>query len=246
MESKHSNLENQNEQKPIINRVTRLGTILNSPLVILLIGSLIGILGLFTWQRKDWVEKTKLAREEVIFDRQVNIIDKINADVGYYLADANTAIQAINKAGAVQQAIHIGDYNQRQSEWFGISLSYEAILQFYFSEDKNTFGNESILNENKTISNENESILNKNKSIISKKFEEIIKATKDVDIELQSYHADSDETKEDYNADREKKSYESAINAVLSTKEKLNDFNRLCRISMIKETPKSLIYSKPK
>jgi hypothetical protein len=199
MESKHSNSENQNEQKPTHQFSARIGTILNSPLVVLLVGSLIGILGLFTWQRQDWEEKAQLSRAEVIFDRQVNIIEKINVDVGNYLADANTAIEAIRKGGREQQETHIKDYNQRQAEWFGVSLSHQALLLFYFPED-----------ENRPIDEK-----------ISAKFQEIIEATKDIDIKLQLYFGN-----------RTDKNYQAARDATNSAEEKLNEFNLLCKTKM--------------
>ena len=172
MESKHSNSENQNEQKPPHHFSARLGAILNSPLLVLLVGSLIGILGLFTWQRQDWVQKAKLNRAEVVFDRQANIIEKINADVGYYLAVANTAIESIKKGSPEQQRTHTIDYNQQQAEWFGVSSSHQALLLFYFPEDKNTPENESI----------------------SEKYKEIIAATENIDRKFQSYHKNRSES----------------------------------------------------
>lgn len=206
MESKVSNLENQHEEKTTSNLPARLGAILNSPLLVLLVASLIGILGLFTWQREDWKQKAKLTRAEVVFDRQVNIIEKINADVGYYLADANTAIESIKKGKPEQEKTYIEKYNKRQAEWFGVSSSHQALLLFYFPEDENT-------------PKEDENTPKDEK--ISAKFQEIIEATKGVDIKLQLY-----------SPNRTDRNYRAARDATNFVQEKLNDFNLLCQKKM--------------
>ncbi len=95
----------------------------------------------------------------------VKLIEKINTDVGYYVADANTAIESIRKGGAEQRNTYIEKYNQRQAQWFGISASHQALLLFYFPESNDTPKDENI----------------------SAKFQEIIEATWDVDIKLQLY-----------------------------------------------------------
>ncbi|MDJ0536628.1 MAG: hypothetical protein QNJ70_29765 [Xenococcaceae cyanobacterium MO_207.B15] len=165
MESQESNLGNQHQEKTTSNFSSQLVAFFNFPLIVLLVGSFIGIIGLFTWQRVDWVQKANLNRAEVIFDRQVNIIEKINADVGYYVADANTAIESIRKGQPQQRNTYIEKYNQRQAKWFAVSTSDQTLLLFYFPESENTPQEEKL----------------------SVKFEEIIEATWDVDIKLQLY-----------------------------------------------------------
>ena len=111
-------------------------TFLSSALGLLLIGSLIGTVGLFTWQRQDWLFKQKFLGAQVMLDRRLNIIEKINADVGRLLATAMSVVVVIRKQGpADQRNDTIQKYNDQQVEWFAAYSSHEALLVFYFSRN---------------------------------------------------------------------------------------------------------------
>ena len=68
---------------------------LNSGFGLLLVGAAVGALGLFTWQRQDWIFKRDYLRAEVMLDRRLNLIETINTELGAYIADANGVIAAI-------------------------------------------------------------------------------------------------------------------------------------------------------
>ncbi|MBA3947250.1 MAG: hypothetical protein H0X37_22160 [Herpetosiphonaceae bacterium] len=83
--------------------LTRLGGILNSSLSVLLLGSLIGALGLFTWQRQDWIFKETFNRNQVLVDRRVNLIEKLDNDVGGLTAAVDSVSAALTKRVAQAQ-----------------------------------------------------------------------------------------------------------------------------------------------
>jgi hypothetical protein len=112
---------------------------LNSGLGLVLVGALIGAIGLFTWQRTDWLFKQRYLREQVLLDRRVELIEKINADVGALVADADAIIAVIVKdAPASQRTEAIQKYNEEQARWFGASASHLALAGFYFPQKIST------------------------------------------------------------------------------------------------------------
>jgi hypothetical protein len=46
-------------------------------------------LGLFTWQRLDWVFKERYQRNQIFLDRQLDLVENVNRDVGKLVALAN-------------------------------------------------------------------------------------------------------------------------------------------------------------
>ena len=113
-----------------------LSTFLNSGVGLIIVGALIGAIGLFTWQRRDWLFKQKHGRAEVMLDRQLDLIERINADVGRLLATATGSVVVIKKQGPKEQVDDaINDYNNQQIDWFSAYSSYEALLVFYFSNE---------------------------------------------------------------------------------------------------------------
>ncbi len=111
-----------------------MGEFLNSAFGLLLVGSLLGAVGLFTWQRQDWIAKQRYLRVQVMLDRQMNIIERINADVGRLLAAATVPAVDIRKnAPADQRTEGIKKYNDQQIVWFEAYSAYETQLILYFS-----------------------------------------------------------------------------------------------------------------
>jgi hypothetical protein len=106
---------------------------LNSALGLLIVGAALGAIGLFTWQRMDWRYKQDYLRSQVLLDRRVNLVERINSDVGRYLAHADDAIAVIAKDAPLRQ---INDvlrlYNSEQARWFGVRGAHEALLAVYF------------------------------------------------------------------------------------------------------------------
>ena len=114
--------------------MTKLVTFLNSSLGLLLAGSCIGAIGLFTWQRQDWIAKRKYLRAQVLLDRRIDIIEKVNADVGRLLASATAPVMCIRKSAPKAQTNEaIKQYNDQQVEWFEACSSYETQFMIYFS-----------------------------------------------------------------------------------------------------------------
>jgi len=108
---------------------------LNSSLGVLLVGSLIGAAGLFTWQRQDWLFKEKYYRSQVMVDRRLNLVEQINHDTGRLVAAANDIIAAYSKGLTNEQKKEVVQaYNKEQAQWFGGYSSEQALLAFYFSE----------------------------------------------------------------------------------------------------------------
>lgn len=116
--------------------VPRLGKMLaflNSGLGLLLVGAVLGAIGLFTWQRQDWVFKQAYLRSEVMLDRRLDVIETINADIGALVADAETVIAANAKQAPrnqINQVVKL--YNEEQARWFGAAPAHAALLSFYF------------------------------------------------------------------------------------------------------------------
>ena len=116
--------------------MNKLVKFLNSGLGLLVVGSLVGTIGLFTWQRRDWVFKQEYLRAQIMLDRKIDLIERINSDVGYLLADANGIIAVVaKKAPGNQEKAVIELYNEEQARWFGVSVSHQALLKFYFPSD---------------------------------------------------------------------------------------------------------------
>lgn len=112
---------------------SKLKSFVNSSLGVLLIGSVIGILGLYTWQRQDWLFKEQYYRDQVILDRQIELFEQVNAEIGSYLARADDLIAVISKRGSLEQRNDcINKYNEQQAQLFGTSKVYDPLLEFYF------------------------------------------------------------------------------------------------------------------
>lgn len=119
-----------------ISRSATLVDFLNSGLGLLLIGSLVGALGLFTWQRQDWLFKQRHLRAQVMLDSRLNTIEKVSADVGRLLATATAPVVTMYKAGPSAQLNEaIKEYNDQQVEWFTAYHSHESLIAFYFSPE---------------------------------------------------------------------------------------------------------------
>ena len=119
----------------------RFSAFLNSSLGLLLMGSLIGAAGLFTWQRQDWLFKERYHRSEAMLDRRLNLLEQINRETGQFVAAADDVIAAYLKGVSKQQINDVvGAYNKEQAQWFASSGSLQAMLRFYFPEDKDITG----------------------------------------------------------------------------------------------------------
>jgi len=133
----------------------KLMAFLNSAFGRLLVGSLIGIVGLFTWQRQDWLFKEEYYRSQVLLDHRVDLIERINTSVGHLVADANSGIAVYAKhAPPHQKSEVIEEYNEQQAEWFGTYAAHAGLLGFYFPPD------------------------------VSDKFTEVVQATENLDVQL--------------------------------------------------------------
>ncbi len=108
---------------------------LNSGFGVLLSATLVGAVGLFTWQRRDWVFKERYLRTQVLLDRQLNLVDGINRDVGKLVALAASISAPILKGPVPEDQTDdsIRSYNEFQASWFGLCEAYKASLAFYFS-----------------------------------------------------------------------------------------------------------------
>jgi hypothetical protein len=119
----------------------RFSAFLNSSLGLLLMGSLIGAAGLFTWQRQDWLFKERYHRSEVMVDRRLNLLEQINRETGHFVAAADDVIAAYLKGFSKQQISDVvGAYNKEEAQWFASCASLQAMLRFYFPEDKDVVG----------------------------------------------------------------------------------------------------------
>lgn len=107
---------------------------LNSGFGVMVTGTVFAAVGLFTWQRRDWLFKERYLRTHVMLDRQLDLVDRINRDVGKLVALAASISAPILK-GPVSEAQtdeSIRAYNEFQSSWFGLCEAYKASLTFYF------------------------------------------------------------------------------------------------------------------
>ena len=125
---------------------------LNSGFGLLLVGAAVGALGLFTWQRQDWIFKRDYLRAEVMLDRRLNLIETINTELGAYIADANGVIAAISKKVPPEQLNElVRIYNEEQAKWFGSAPARSALLAFYFSPAVRKQFNEGLLKETQSL-----------------------------------------------------------------------------------------------
>lgn len=120
----------------VINESNNIITFLNSRLGLLLIGALLSAIGLFTWQRLDWLFKQKYLRDQVMIDRQLNLVEKINNDVGRLLATAIGPVVSIAKEASQEQINEaVNQYNEQQVNWFDAYSAHKALLIVYFSPE---------------------------------------------------------------------------------------------------------------
>ena len=106
----------------------------NSRIGMMLIAALIGALGLFTWQRQDWLFKQRHMRAELMLDHQLNLVERINTEVGTLVSAASSISAPITKGGVsdAQTNEAIRYYNSVQGRWFGMHGAFETSLEFYF------------------------------------------------------------------------------------------------------------------
>jgi hypothetical protein len=105
---------------------------LNSSFGVMVSAAVMAAVGLYTWQRKDWEFKEQYHRTQVLLDRQLDLVDRINKDVGKLVALAADISSPILK-GAVskdQTDESIRAYNEFESSWFGQCEAYKASLAF--------------------------------------------------------------------------------------------------------------------
>ena len=125
---------------------------LNSGLGLLLVGAAVGAVGLFTWQRQDWVFKQAYLRAEVMLDRRLSLIETINNELGAVIADASNVIAAISKQVPTEQLNEVvRAYNEEQARWFGNAPARAALLAFYFSPPVYKQFNEALLKETQSL-----------------------------------------------------------------------------------------------
>jgi len=125
---------------------------LNSGIGLVLVGALVGAIGLFTWQRMDWLSKQEYLRAQVMLDRKIDLIEKINADVGSLVAAADSVIAVIAKQASGKQRNQVIEiYNDEQARWFGLSASHQALLGFYFPQSISDEFAKGIVNATKNL-----------------------------------------------------------------------------------------------
>lgn len=107
---------------------------LNSSFGVVLSASVLAAVGLFTWQRQDWIFKERHHRIQVILDRQLDLTERINRDVGKLVALAASISAPILKGPVSEDQTDdsIRSYNEFQSSWFGLVEAYRSLLAFYF------------------------------------------------------------------------------------------------------------------
>jgi hypothetical protein len=111
----------------------RMFVFLNSSLGVLLIGSLIAAVGLFTWQRQDWLFKENYHRNQVMLDRRLNLLEQINRDTGHLVAAADDFFAACAKGVPQEQKNQVVQaYNTEEVKWSGSYGAKQALLAFYF------------------------------------------------------------------------------------------------------------------
>jgi hypothetical protein len=125
---------------------------LNSGLGLLLVGAAVGALGLFTWQRRDWVFKQAYLRAEVMLDRRLNLIEAINTELGAFIANASSVIAGISKNFPQDQLDELVRlYNEEQAKWFASAPARAALLVFYFSPAVSNQFNDGLLKETQSL-----------------------------------------------------------------------------------------------
>ncbi|MGK7914598.1 MAG: hypothetical protein AB4038_03505 [Prochloraceae cyanobacterium] len=102
---------------------------LNSGLGLLLVGVVAGAIGLFTWQRVDWLFMQEYLRAQVMLDRKVDLVERINEGVGILVAHADGVIAVIvkPKVPSSQRDEVIELYNYEQAKWLGMILSHHLL-----------------------------------------------------------------------------------------------------------------------
>jgi hypothetical protein len=133
MSHKREGNEQSKSDKSITASNAKIANILNSNVGILLLGSLVGIIGLFTWQRNDWLYKKNYEKQQILIDRRIDLVERINTGLGRLLAAADTvATMRLKQTGTDQMNETIKEYNAQQAAWFADDLSHESLLGFYF------------------------------------------------------------------------------------------------------------------
>jgi hypothetical protein len=107
---------------------------LNSSFGVMLGAVILGAIGVFTWQKWDWLSKERYHQTQVFLDRQLDLIDKINRDVGKFVALAASISAPILKGPVPKKETKesIQTFNEYQSSWFGECEAFKASLAFYF------------------------------------------------------------------------------------------------------------------
>ncbi len=115
--------------------MSELAGFLTSALGVLLVGSLIGAVGLFTWRRWDWNYKEIHHRSQLLLDRKVELIENIDNDASRFSGKANEIIIAFMKQAPDEQINKtVEAYNEQQAEWFSKTVSYQVLLRFHFTQ----------------------------------------------------------------------------------------------------------------
>lgn len=109
-------------------------TFLNTDFGVVLAGAAFAALGLFTWQKQDWLFKERYQRSQIMLDRQLDIMSNVNRDAGKLIALAASISAPILKASVPDDQTYnsIRAYNEFQSHWFGIYEAYKTSIVFYF------------------------------------------------------------------------------------------------------------------
>jgi hypothetical protein len=110
---------------------------LNSSFGVMLSAAIIAAIGLYTWQRQDWVFKERYQRTQVMLDRQFDLVEKINKDVGKLVAlEADITSPILSGPVSEDQTEgSMNSYNAFESTWFGLCEPYKASLAFYFPSE---------------------------------------------------------------------------------------------------------------
>jgi hypothetical protein len=112
-------------------------TFLNSSFGVMLGAVILGAIGVFTWQKWDWQSKEQYHQTQVFLDRKLDLIDKINRDVGKFVALAASISAPILKGSVSEEETteSIQTFNEYQSSWFGECKAFKAALTFYFNDE---------------------------------------------------------------------------------------------------------------
>jgi hypothetical protein len=134
------------------NPVLHLLRFLGSASVGIILSALIAAIGLFTWQRRDWMFKENYHRNEIITDRAVNLVEKINIELGHFVSHADNVIAVYAKSASdTQKSQVIENYNSQQTEWFASCISDSALVGFYFRQKEMTQKFDAIVQETKDL-----------------------------------------------------------------------------------------------